>query len=139
MTSTPILPTRHQTNSSRSINTSTQGSNLADILERVLDKGVVIAGDISISIASTELLHIRIRLLISSVDKAKEMGINWWENDPYLSSKAQRLIEENQQLQNRLESLESEIKLLKSASMQDQTPLGENIQHDVDISNQEII
>jgi hypothetical protein len=139
VTSTPILPTRHQTNSSRSINTSTQGSNLADILERVLDKGVVIAGDISISIASTELLHIRIRLLISSVDKAKEMGINWWENDPYLSSKAQRLIEENQQLQNRLESLESEIKLLKSASMQDQTPLGENIQHDVDISNQEII
>lgn len=139
MTSTPILPTRHQTNSSRTINTSTQGSNLADILERVLDKGVVIAGDISISIASTELLHIRIRLLISSVDKAKEMGINWWENDPYLSSKAQRLIEENQQLQNRLESLESEIKLLKSASMQDQTPLGENIQHDVDISNQEII
>nr|WP_318780270.1 gas vesicle protein [Anabaenopsis elenkinii] len=121
------------------MNTSTQGSNLADILERVLDKGVVIAGDISISIASTELLHIRIRLLISSVDKAKEMGINWWENDPYLSSKAQRLIEENQQLQNRLESLESEIKLLKSASMQDQTPLGENIQHDVDISNQEII
>lgn len=139
MTSTPILPTRHQTNSSRTINTSTQSSNLADILERVLDKGVVIAGDISVSIASTELLHIRIRLLISSVDKAKEMGINWWENDPYLSSKAQRLIEENQQLQNRLESLESEIKLLKSASMQDQTPLGENIQHDVDISNQKII
>lgn len=133
MTSTPILPTRHQTNSSRSINTSTQGSNLADILERVLDKGVVIAGDISVSIASTELLHIRIRLLISSVDKAKELGINWWENDPYLSSKAQRLIEENQQLQNRLESLESEIKLLKSAGIQDQMPLGENIQDDLDI------
>jgi hypothetical protein len=133
VTSTPILPTRHQTNSSRSINTSTQGSNLADILERVLDKGVVIAGDISVSIASTELLHIRIRLLISSVDKAKELGINWWENDPYLSSKAQRLIEENQQLQNRLESLESEIKLLKSAGIQDQIPLGENIQDDLDI------
>lgn len=139
MTSTPILPTRHQTNSSRSINTSTQGSNLADILERVLDKGVVIAGDISVSIASTELLHIRIRLLISSVDKAKELGINWWENDPYLSSKAQRLIEENQQLQNRLESLESEIKLLKSAGIQDQITLGENIQDDLDISNQEVI
>jgi hypothetical protein len=139
VTSTPILPTRHQTNSSRNINTSTQSSNLADILERVLDKGVVIAGDISISIASTELLHIRIRLLISSVDKAKEMGINWWENDPYLSSKAQRLIEENQQLQNRLESLESEINLLKSASILEETPLGEDIQHDVDTSNQEII
>lgn len=139
MTSTPILPTRHQTNSSRSLNTSTQSSNLADILERVLDKGVVIAGDISVSIASTELLHIRIRLLISSVDKAKELGINWWENDPYLSSKAQRLIEENQQLQNRLESLESEIKLLKSAGIQDQIPLGENIQDDLDTSNQEVI
>lgn len=139
MTSTPILPTRHQTNSSRSINTSTQGSNLADILERVLDKGVVIAGDISVSIASTELLHIRIRLLISSVDKAKELGINWWENDPYLSSKAQRLIEENQQLQNRLESLESEIKLLRSAGIQDQIPLGENIQDDLDVSHQEVI
>ena len=101
MTSTPILPTR-QTNPSRTITTSTQGSTLADILERVLDKGIVIAGDISVSIASTELLHIRIRLLISSVDKAKEMGINWWENDPYLSTKAQSLVEENQLLQQRL-------------------------------------
>ncbi|CEJ46252.1 gas vesicle protein [Umezakia ovalisporum] len=127
MNSTPILPTRHQTNSSRGITTSTQGSNLADILERVLDKGVVIAGDISISIASTELIHIRIRLLISSVDKAKEMGINWWENDPYLSSKAQRLSEENQNLQHRLENLEAQIKLLKSANnVEEETNLPAN-------------
>ncbi|WP_413173341.1 gas vesicle protein GvpJ [Anabaena azotica] len=123
MTSTPILPTRPQTNSSRTINTSTQGSTLADILERVLDKGIVIAGDISVSIASTELLHIRIRLLISSVDKAKEMGINWWENDPYLSSKAQLLIEENQQLQHRLESLEAQINFLKSAIEEEKIPV----------------
>ncbi|WP_244329274.1 gas vesicle protein [Tolypothrix sp. PCC 7910] len=117
MTTTPILPTRPQSNSSRAITTSTQGSTLADILERVLDKGIVIAGDISVSIASTELLHIRIRLLISSVDKAKELGINWWENDPYLSSKSQRLVEENQQLQQRLESLEAQLRSLAAAKI----------------------
>ncbi|MBD2209407.1 gas vesicle protein [Calothrix sp. FACHB-156] len=117
MTTTPILPTRSQSNSSRAITTSTQGSTLADILERVLDKGIVIAGDISVSIASTELLHIRIRLLISSVDKAKELGINWWENDPYLSSKSQRLVEENQQLQQRLESLEAQLRSLTAAKI----------------------
>lgn len=101
-------------NANRTIATSTQGSTLADILERVLDKGIVIAGDISVSIASTELIHIRIRLLISSVDKAREMGINWWESDPYLSSKAQNLIEENRQLQDRLQSLEAEMRSLKA-------------------------
>ncbi|MFB2839048.1 gas vesicle protein [Floridanema evergladense] len=111
-----ILPTRPQTNSNRAITTSTQGSTLADILERVLDKGIVIAGDISVSVASTELLHIRIRLLISSVDKAKEMGINWWENDPYLSSKSQALLAENQQLLARLQNLETELQALKSST-----------------------
>jgi hypothetical protein len=100
VTSTPLIPKSSQSNANRTIATSTQGSTLADILERVLDKGIVIAGDISVSVASTELLHIRIRLLISSVDKAREMGINWWENDPYLSSKAQTLIDENRQLRN---------------------------------------
>ncbi|MBD2139587.1 gas vesicle protein [Anabaena sp. FACHB-1237] len=110
----PILPTRSQVSSSQVINTSTQGSTLADILERVLDKGIVIAGDISVSIASTELLHIRIRLLIASVDKAREMGINWWEGDPYLSSHAQGLIEENKELRERLTTLESQINLLTS-------------------------
>ncbi|MBD2438946.1 gas vesicle protein [Nostoc sp. FACHB-110] len=128
MTTTPIHPTRPQTNSSRVIPTSTQGSTLADILERVLDKGIVIAGDISVSIASTELLHIRIRLLISSVDKAREMGINWWENDPYLSSKSQRLVEENQQLQQRLDSLETQLRLLTAANVKDEvnlTPIAE--------------
>ncbi|WP_285831106.1 gas vesicle protein [Streptomyces meridianus] len=67
-----------------------QGSsaNLADILERVLDKGVVIAGDIKINLLDIELLTIKLRLLVASVDKAKEMGIDWWEHDPSLSSKA---------------------------------------------------
>jgi hypothetical protein len=99
----------------RSIATATQGSTLADVLERVLDKGIVIAGDISVSVGSTELLSIRIRLLISSVDKAREIGINWWETDPYLSGKSHQLLEANQQLQSRIESLEQELRALKGA------------------------
>lgn len=63
-------------------------ANLADILERVLDKGVVIAGDIKINLLDIELLTIKLRLLVASVDKAKEMGIDWWEHDPSLSSRA---------------------------------------------------
>jgi hypothetical protein len=59
--------------------------NLADILERVLDKGVVIAGDIVINLLDIELLTIKLRLLIASVDTAKEMGIDWWQNDPFLT------------------------------------------------------
>ncbi|MBV9803108.1 MAG: gas vesicle protein [Solirubrobacterales bacterium] len=60
-------------------------SNLADILERVLDKGIVIAGDIQINLLDIELITLKIRLLIASVDRAREMGINWWESDPTLS------------------------------------------------------
>ena len=89
--------------------TPAQSSNLADILERVLDKGSVIAGDITVSVGSTELLSVRIRLLVSSVDKAKEIGIDWWEGDPYLSSKARQLESENQKLLDRLDRLESEL------------------------------
>ncbi|MHC5739571.1 gas vesicle protein [Nostoc sp.] len=102
------------TNTNRGVITATQGSSLADILERVLDKGIVIAGDISISVGSTELLNIRIRLLISSVDKAKEIGINWWESDPYLNSQTRTLLATNQQLQERLASLETELQSLKA-------------------------
>lgn len=67
---------------------SNNSSSLGDLLDRILDKGVVIAGDIKISLADVELLNIKIRLLVASVDKAREMGIDWWENDPYLSSRA---------------------------------------------------
>lgn len=98
----------------RAMPTSTQGSTLADVLERVLDKGIVIAGDISVSVANTELLNIRIRLLISSVDKAREIGINWWENNPHFSAQAGSLIEANQQLQQRVDSLESELRQMKA-------------------------
>jgi hypothetical protein len=88
---------------------SIQGSSLADILERVLDKGVVIAGDISISLVDVELLTIKIRLLIASVDKAMEMGINWWESDPRLSTHAKQLEEENRLLRDRLDRLEEKL------------------------------
>jgi Na+-translocating ferredoxin:NAD+ oxidoreductase RnfC subunit len=100
----------------RGVPTSTQGSTLADILERVLDKGIVIAGDITVSVGSTELLNIKIRLLISSVDKAREIGINWWESDPYLSSQAKNLAEGNQKLLEQVQILQEEVNRLKSLS-----------------------
>lgn len=87
-----------------------QATNLADILERVLDKGIVIAGDIRISIADVELLNIKIRLLIASVDKAMEMGINWWQSDPYLSTKAAVIGEENRDLKERVDRIEKKMK-----------------------------
>lgn len=71
---------------SHDIQGSTRADGLADVLERILDKGIVIAGDVSISLVGIELLTIRLRLLIATVDKAKEMGINWWESDPRLSA-----------------------------------------------------
>jgi len=63
-------------------------TNLVDILDRVLDKGLVVAGDIRISLANVELLTIRIRLLVCSVDKAEEIGLNWWKYDPHLTMQA---------------------------------------------------
>ena len=94
------------------ISHSVNSTNLADILERVLDKGVVIAGDIKIQIADIDLLTIKIRLLVASVDKAMEMGINWWQDDVFLSSKAQEteLKLQNDRLLERLEKLEASIK-----------------------------
>ncbi|MGW7414500.1 gas vesicle protein [Streptomyces sp. NPDC054863] len=85
------------------------GANLADILERVLDKGVVIAGDIKINLLDIELLTIKLRLIVASVDKAKEMGIDWWEDDPSLSSGARRreIAAENERLKRRIADLEA--------------------------------
>src|SRR4051794_15597032 len=87
-------------------------SSLADILERVLDKGIVIAGDIQVNLLDIELLTIKIRLLVASVDRAKEMGIDWWEADPTLSSKAGQLERENDDLRDRLERLEERLALV---------------------------
>jgi len=91
---------------------ATEATNLADILERVLDKGIVIAGDIKIQIADIDLLTIKIRLMIASVEKAMEMGINWWQQDSYLSSEAKEkeIESENKSLKKRLERLEAKIK-----------------------------
>src|SRR3954454_2887672 len=80
--------------------------NLGDILERVLDKGIVIAGDIQINLLDIELLTIKLRLLVASVERAQEMGINWWESDPTLTSGAKELQQENRDLKERLERLE---------------------------------
>jgi hypothetical protein len=88
-----------------------QPANLADILERVLDKGIVIAGDIQINLLDIELLTIKLRLLVASVDRAKEMGIDWWEHDPTLTSRAQELETENDDLRRRLDRLEARLGL----------------------------
>lgn len=93
---------------------SMQSSTIVDVLEKILDKGVVIAGDITVGIADVELLTIKIRLIVASVDKAKEIGMDWWETDPYLSSKAadhpsKALEEENKRLHERLEALEKRV------------------------------
>lgn len=73
-----------------SLDTRSDSTSLADLLERILDKGIVIAGDISISLVDIELLTIKLRLLISSVDKAREIGVNWWESDPWLSGRREQ-------------------------------------------------
>lgn len=85
---------------------SPQSANLADILERVLDKGIVIAGDIKVNLLDIELLTIKLRLVIASLDTAREVGIDWWENDPWLTGKKTNLELENEQLRARLERLE---------------------------------
>jgi hypothetical protein len=90
-------------------------ANLADILERVLDKGIVIAGDIQINLLDIELLTIKLRLLVASVDRAREMGINWWESDSSLQAlndddgnggSLEDLERENRELRERLDRLE---------------------------------
>lgn len=105
------LPAQRQVGGQPTGRQSHQPTSLADLLERVLDKGIIIAGDIKVDLLDIELLTIRIRLLVASVDKAQEMGIDWWRNDPMLSSGAQKdmqqLSEENRQLRERLEALEA--------------------------------
>jgi hypothetical protein len=92
---------------------SPQPANLGDILERVLDKGLVIVGDIRVNLLDIELLTIKLRLVIASLDTARQVGINWWEGDPWLSAKAangsgsQRLEQENRELRSRIAELES--------------------------------
>ncbi len=81
--------------------------NLADVLERVLDKGIVIVGDIQVRLLDIELLTVKVRLMVASVDRAKEMGIDWWENDPFVSSLASE--DEKPALEERLRALEERV------------------------------
>ena len=83
-------------------------TSLADLLERVLDKGIVIAGDVEVRLLDIELLTLKLRLLIASADTARSMGIDWWEDDPALSSRARdrELEQENKELRERLDRLE---------------------------------
>ncbi|WP_330228918.1 gas vesicle protein [Nocardia sp. NBC_00508] len=91
-----------------------QSTNLGDILERVLDKGLVIAGDIQVNLLDIELLTIKLRLVIASLETAKAVGIDWWETDPWLNSKARALERqdhdlelENRKLRDRIAELEA--------------------------------
>lgn len=91
--------------------TALHTTNLAELLDRILDKGVVIVGDIKIDLVDVELLTIKIRLLIASVDRAKAMGINWWEGDPFLkATEFKKIKEENAELKKRLALVEKKIK-----------------------------
>lgn len=95
---------------------SIQTTNIADLLERVLDKGIVIAGDIKISIVDIELLTIQLRLVICSVDKAKEMGMDWWVNNPAFSQSKDKgqLVESLGAIEDRLANLEQSFKKMPS-------------------------
>ena len=85
---------------------------LVDVLDRILDKGLVIAGDIKVSLANVELLTLQIRLLVCSIDKAEQIGLNWWRYDTNLTTRAERAEAENVELRERLGELEREIKRL---------------------------
>lgn len=79
---------------------------LADVLERILDKGLVIAGDIQINLLDIELITIKVRLLLASADTAQQMGIDWWKHDPFLTAKDRELVQENEVLRDRVDQLE---------------------------------
>ena len=87
---------------------------LVDVLDRILDKGLVIAGDIKVSLANVELLTLQIRLLVCSIDKAEQIGLNWWRYDTNLTTRAERAESENAELRERLAELEREVRRLNA-------------------------
>jgi hypothetical protein len=89
-----------------------RSSGLVDVLDRVLDKGLVVAGDIKVSLAEVELLTIRIRLLICSIDKAEQIGLDWWKFDHHLSPGKQKLSAENDELRKQVRALERQLAAL---------------------------
>jgi hypothetical protein len=88
---------------------------LVDVLDRILDKGLVIAGDIKVSLANVELLTLQIRLLVCSIDKAEQIGLNWWRYDTNLTTRAAVAEAENVELRERVAALEREIRQLGEA------------------------
>jgi hypothetical protein len=105
---TPIAPTRSQ--------------GLVDVLDRILDKGLVVAGDVRVNLANVELLTIQVRLLICSIDKAEQIGLTWWKRDPLLAGdpNAAALEAENRMLTERLQELEEKMRRLESGQIQSQ-------------------
>jgi len=100
----------------RHIQHATSGATLADLLERILDKGIVIAGDIKVKIVDIELLTIQIRLLICSVDKAKEIGVDWWVNHPAFSRHQQEQLSDSiLKIEERLARMEAPTPVAVSA------------------------
>ncbi|MFF7731286.1 gas vesicle protein GvpJ [Streptomyces sp. NPDC008001] len=114
----PVLPSAGQGRPLSPYGQQGSSANLADILERVLDKGIVIVGDIKINLLDIELLTIKLRLLVASVDKAKEIGIDWWEHDPALSSRAG----EKHELEAENERLRAEVRSLRQQSAAGSSP-----------------
>ena len=86
-----------------------RSTGLVDVLDRVLDKGLVVAGDVKVSLAEVELLTIRIRLLIRSIDKAEQIGLDWWKFDHHLSPGKQALSAENEDLKKQVRALERQL------------------------------
>jgi hypothetical protein len=86
------------------------------VLDRILDKGLVIAGDVKISLANVELLTLQIRLLVCSIDKAEQIGLNWWRFDRNLTRNSERLDAEDAEMRHRLEFLEQEVRRLSAPS-----------------------
>lgn len=102
--------------SERSTLITARPPGLVDVLDRILDKGLVIAGDIKVSLANVELLTLQIRLLVCSIDKAEQIGLNWWRYDTNLTTRAERAEAENVELRERLSELEQEIRKLGAAA-----------------------
>jgi len=102
--------------SERSTLITARPPGLVDVLDRILDKGLVIAGDIKVSLANVELLTLQIRLLVCSIDKAEQIGLNWWRYDTNLTTRAERAEAENVELRERLSELELEIRKLVAGS-----------------------
>ena len=103
--------------SERSTLITARPPGLVDVLDRILDKGLVIAGDIKVSLANVELLTLQIRLLVCSIDKAEQIGLNWWRYDTNLTTRAERAEAENVELRERLTELEQEIRKLATANI----------------------